>query len=123
MTDKDGRHRLWLDLARVCPEELAPIRQYIIANEGWHQTAYCDSRGIPTIGVGFNLHRDDAAAKIGALGPNYAKVLNRDQALSDGQIETPLAQDLDVAATGAMRRPSATARPSAEASRQPLRLL
>lgn len=88
-------------VASVTPEEFAPIRRYIIANEGWHQSAYLDTAGIPTIGVGFNLLRSDARAKIEALGLDYDDVLNRKCALSDEQIENLLQQDVETAVAAA----------------------
>jgi GH24 family phage-related lysozyme (muramidase) len=82
-------------------DELARVRDDLIGNEGWHAAAYSDSLGIPTVGVGFNLRRGDARAKIGALGLDYEKVLRCEQALSSEQIETLLAQDIRTAASAA----------------------
>jgi len=84
----------------MSPEEIAAIKQYIIANEGWHQTAYSDSLGIPTVGVGFNLLRDDAPAKLAALGLDCAAVRAGRLALSDEQVEALLAQDVEKAMAG-----------------------
>lgn len=86
----------------MTPEEIPPIRQYIIANEGWHQSAYLDTAGIPTIGVGFNLLRSDARAKVEALGLDYDDVLNRRCTLSDAHIESLLQQDVEKAIAAAM---------------------
>ncbi len=83
------------------PEEIAAIEEYIIANEGWHSTAYPDSVGIPTVGVGFNLLRDDAPSKILALGLDYDAVRHGRLALSEAQIAALLAQDLEKAMAGA----------------------
>ena len=40
-------------------------------HEGVKNKVYMDSVGIPTIGVGFNLNREDAPQKIKALGLDY----------------------------------------------------
>lgn len=82
------------------PEEIAAIEQYIIANEGWHQTAYADPLGIPTVGVGFNLLRNDAPTKVRALGLDYDAVRQGLLALSDEQIAALLRQDLEKAMAG-----------------------
>ncbi len=112
MTDEDCRHRNWWEenrlkgfagagrLAEMSPEEIAAIEEYIIANEGWHQRAYSDSLGIPTVGVGFNLLRDDAPTKLRALGLDCDAVRLGRLALSDEQVGALLALDLEKAMAG-----------------------
>src|ERR1700692_1536134 len=85
----------------MSPEELAMVRHYLIKNEGWHQAVYYDSLGIPTVGVGFNLRRADAAEKIRALNLDYEKLPKREQRWSDEKMETLFAQDLHTPAAAA----------------------
>ena len=85
----------------ITPEELAALRHYLIRNEGRRYAAYSDSRGILTVGVGFNLFRADARQKIRGLGLDYDKVLKGEQVLNDEQIEVLLAEDLHTAVTAA----------------------
>jgi lysozyme len=56
-------------------------------NEGRKPARYDDHKGIATIGVGFNLERGDARAKIEALGLDYDAVLAGDKELSQAQID------------------------------------
>jgi lysozyme len=77
--------------------DIATIRRYITFNEGKKNHVYNDSLGIPTIGVGFNLKRGDAPAKIGALGLSYDDVVAGDQDLTDDQIDTLLDADIETA--------------------------
>jgi lysozyme len=63
-------------------------------HEGVKPKKYIDSRGIPTVGVGFNLKRSDADQKLKAVGANPAKVKQGKQALNNNQIETLLVGDL-----------------------------
>ncbi len=62
-------------------------------HEGRRKHVYADSLGIPTIGVGFNLKREDARAALEALGANYDRILAGDEGLSDSQINSLLEQD------------------------------
>jgi GH24 family phage-related lysozyme (muramidase) len=52
-----------------------------------YPTVYKDSKGIPTIGHGFNLRRHDAREKIESLGLDYDKVLRGQQSLNKEQID------------------------------------
>lgn len=70
------------------------IRKYITFNEGKKNKVYLDTKGIPTIGVGFNLQRGDAPAKITTLGLSYNDVLSGKQLLTDDQIDTLLDADI-----------------------------
>ena len=66
-------------------------------NEGYRTCVYKDSKGIPTVGVGFNLDKFGAKAEIESVGADYNKVLNGTQCLTDGQIETLFNRDMDTA--------------------------
>lgn len=75
---------------------------YVEGNEGRRLHTYMDSVGIPTIGVGFNLKRPDAPAKIAALGLNYVLVLSGAQDLTDEQVNLLFAADAQHAIHDAM---------------------
>lgn len=80
----------------VSPEAklIASIVPRVKQHEGVEDTVYKDSRGIPTIGVGFNLNRDDSSQKLKAVGANPVKVKAGQAKLSTYQIDTLLMQDL-----------------------------
>ena len=69
--------------------------------EGTRSTVYLDTKGIPTIGVGFNLTTPSAPAQIAALGLDYASVLNGSVALTADQIDQLLQTTLQTAAAAA----------------------
>ena len=81
----------------------ARLRRFIEAHEGRRVNAYVDSRGIPTIGVGFNLTRPDAKDKIAALGLSYEAVCRGTVSLTDVQIHALLDLDIAAARAGARR--------------------
>jgi GH24 family phage-related lysozyme (muramidase) len=81
----------------------AALRRFVEAHEGRRVDAYLDSRGIQTIGVGFNLQRPDARPKITALGLSYDAVCRGEVRLTDAQIDRLLDSDLADAETGARR--------------------
>lgn len=65
----------------------AQVRRRIAISEGERTTMYHDSRGIPTIGIGFNLLRADARDALAKVGvTDIAGVLNGDVALSQNQV-------------------------------------
>lgn len=72
-------------------------------HEGVRPKKYIDSRGIPTVGVGFNLKRADADQKLKAVGANPVKVKEGKQALNNNQIETLLVGDLKASKEAANR--------------------
>src|SRR3990172_5316451 len=49
------------------------LGDYISYWEGKKSKAYLDSRGIPTIGIGFNLQRADARQLLKDVGADYNK--------------------------------------------------
>ena len=73
-------------------------------HEGREERRYPDLKGIPTIGIGFNLTRDDAREKIEALGADYDDVWAGQATLSDDQINRLLQDDLDQTWFPAARR-------------------
>jgi hypothetical protein len=72
-------------------QQLIDIRRYIVSNESWRRDVYEDSLGIPTTGVGFNLERGDAQAKIEDLGLDYPSVCDapaNQPVLTDAQVDS-----------------------------------
>lgn len=81
--------------------DIDAIKEHIQAAEGRRSSVYTDSRGHPTIGVGFNLDRSDAQAKIAALGLNYDQVRSGQQSLSNAQIDSLFNDDVNNAVSDA----------------------
>lgn len=69
--------------------------------EGRRDKTYLDSKGHPTIGIGFNLDAAGAQAAIEALGLNYNQVRAGTQLLTDTQIDTLFQQSVNTAIHGA----------------------
>uniref|UniRef100_A0A1X7THP7 Lysozyme n=1 Tax=Amphimedon queenslandica TaxID=400682 RepID=A0A1X7THP7_AMPQE len=63
-------------------------------NEGYKRRVYIDTESNPTVGIGFNLNKPGAKAKIERVGANYEAVLNGSQRLSDGQIRKLFSDDM-----------------------------
>lgn len=61
-------------------------QQFITRHEGRHKKAYKDSRGIWTVGIGYNLEQPGAKDLITLVGANHAKVCAGTE-LTDGQID------------------------------------
>ena len=76
---------------------LDKLKAQLIKHEGKKSKVYKDSKGIPTIGVGFNLTRSDAKSKIEALGLDYRKIVSGDLELSEPQIDSLLSDDIKTA--------------------------
>ena len=73
------------------------LPEYIILNEGLNYSVYLDSLKIPTIGVGFNLERKDAAMCLLSLGLQYDDVISGSVSLTDLQIRELLGKDIAMA--------------------------
>lgn len=71
------------------------IMQWIEQWEGCRSHVYNDSRGHPTIGIGFNLDRDDARRQIEGLGLDYHQVRAGGINLSREQIYCLFEADVD----------------------------
>jgi GH24 family phage-related lysozyme (muramidase) len=76
------------------------LTKMIARHEGNEPTVYPDSEGIPTIGIGFNLQREDAAEKLSNLGLDITNVLNG-QELTDEQIKSLFQDDVRTATADA----------------------
>ncbi len=72
------------------------LRKTVESHEGRRNRVYYDTRGIPTIGVGFNLMRDDALDLLAALGYSYEAVLHGHE-ISDLAIDELFGRTLDEA--------------------------
>lgn len=65
---------------------LAKVSEMITRHEGKSSKMYLDTKGIPTVGIGFNLQRPDARSKLKDLGLDYDKVIKKKQFLTEKQI-------------------------------------
>ncbi len=72
----------------------------IVQHEGWLPQVYVDSVGHPTVGVGFNLDRPDARARVAQVGADYDQVRLGATDLTDEQIQQLLDWDLYDAVQG-----------------------
>jgi GH24 family phage-related lysozyme (muramidase) len=73
------------------------LKQMLIRHEGSREKVYLDSKKIPTIGVGFNLRRQDAPKLIQKLGLNYSNILNGKEQLRPEHIDALLMHDIQTA--------------------------
>lgn len=73
----------------------AEVQKRIAINEGYRNTVYMDSASPPnpTVGIGFNLNRDDARTALAKIGANYEAVLNGTP-LTDQQVSRLFAYSL-----------------------------
>lgn len=79
------------------------VRAQVLAHEGGVRTKmYRDSVGIETIGVGFNLRRDDAEKLVKALGLDHSKLIAGEQEISETQALALLEIDLAEARKAAL---------------------
>lgn len=63
-------------------------------HEGVKPKKYLDSKGIPTIGVGFNLNRKDSDEILKSIGVNPVKIKSGKQELTQKQMDDLLIKDL-----------------------------
>jgi len=74
----------------IVPNE---AKDLIEDHEGNEDTVYNDTMGNPTIGIGFNLNREDAKSRISSLGLDYDSVLDGSTSLTDKQIKRLFERD------------------------------
>lgn len=70
---------------------------FIEPHEGRRYVRYLDTKGIPTVGVGFNLRRPDARRTMQGLGHNYEGILQGTERLTDGEIDVLFRNDVTAA--------------------------
>jgi len=73
---------------------ISSIRDRVIQHEGKKPVKYLDSKGVPTVGVGFNLTRSDSSELLKKVGANPDKIKSGKSALTDNQINALLGNDL-----------------------------
>ena len=61
-------------------------RSLISKHEGKRLCVYKDTRGIPTIGIGYNLENPGARSAIAAVGADYDSILSGATCLTDKQV-------------------------------------
>ena len=66
-------------------------------HEGRRAKVYLDTAGHPTVGIGFNLDRADAGAKLSALGLDPGAVREGAVTLTDDQVDELFEPDLATA--------------------------
>jgi GH24 family phage-related lysozyme (muramidase) len=76
-------------------------RDWIARWEGRRRHVYTDTKGHPTIGIGFNLDRPDAKEEIEALGLGYEDIRAGTQDLTDEQMDRLFDTTMDEAIAGA----------------------
>jgi GH24 family phage-related lysozyme (muramidase) len=67
--------------------EIGQLRSKIIVNEGERSTVYKDSKGISTVGIGFNLEQPGAKEAIEYIGADFDNVRSGQIALTKEQIK------------------------------------
>ncbi len=72
----------------------AHVRKIVRDNEGHRPHVYTDTQGHPTVGIGFNLDRSDARAKLTAVGAEYDAVRSGKASLNEKQINALFSSDL-----------------------------
>lgn len=88
-------------MARV--KDYDTLWDHIERYEGRRQKAYVCTAGHPTIGIGFNLDRADAGAKLTALGFELQAVRSGGVTLTHDQVDELFEPDLAAAIDGAHR--------------------
>merc|ERR1719161_41490 len=86
------------------PAMLACDARILIAqHEGKRNCVYIDTRGHPTIGIGYNLDNPGARAAITAVGANYDDIRSGKTCLSDSQVMQLFEPAYQSAVSGARR--------------------
>ena len=73
----------------------------IAAHEGKKACVYTDTRGHPTVGIGFNLDVSGASSDLAACGADYDSVRSGAKCLTDSQITCLFKPTLENAESGA----------------------
>ncbi len=84
-------------------QQMQALRRELVESEGVRNSVYFDSRGIRTVGIGFNLERADAPTRLKEVGADFQKIFNGSQKLNGQQIEQLFKFTLKEAIDGAVR--------------------
>ena len=76
-------------------DKYSSIENMIIEHEGWKLLSYFDTKGIKTIGYGFNLQKSGARSIITNSGYDYDDVLNRKTKISQEVADELLNKEID----------------------------
>lgn len=79
------------------------LTELITHHEGVRNKVYKDSKGIPTIGIGFNLNSIQAAKTLKSMGISYSNVLAGKRNLTDKEISYLFNISLDQAISDAAK--------------------
>eukprot|EP00966_Prymnesium_polylepis_P182228 4221771-Prymnesium_polylepis.1 len=78
-------------------------RSLISKHEGKRDCVYIDTRGHPTIGIGYNLDNPGARAAIAAVGADYDSIRSGKTCLTDSQVMKLFEPSYQSAVSGAKR--------------------
>jgi len=84
-------------------EPSTAFRQTLARHEGYRANPYKDSRGVLTVGIGFNLERPNAGALLEAEGISLKEVVARRRPITKEEAWRLAANDLEAAADDAAR--------------------
>jgi GH24 family phage-related lysozyme (muramidase) len=76
---------------------MGDIMSLLIMHEGREPKVYMDSKGHPTVGVGFNLDRADAKLMLEYVGADYDRVKAGVEGLDNRQMMRLLTKDIETA--------------------------
>ncbi len=79
------------------------MADFITNWEGNRLETYYDTKGIPTIGIGFNLKKGGAKERIESLGLSYSKIINKEQSITQEQSVRLFNEDYKTALSDAQR--------------------
>ena len=78
-------------------KHMEELKAFIQSNEGRKNAVYKDTKGHPTVGVGFNLDRGDSKSICKQLGINYKQLRSGHVKLTDAQVDEILEHDIATA--------------------------
>jgi len=76
---------------------LSQLKILLKKHEGYRTGVYKDTKGHPTIGIGFNLDKDGAREALASVGANYDAVRSGAEELDDIQIQALFNSDVNTA--------------------------
>lgn len=74
--------------------DIGKLENQLTRHEGKRSGVYKDIKGIPTIGIGLNLRRPDARAKVEGVGADFDSILAGTSELTNAQISRLFKEDV-----------------------------